>query len=77
MANLFRELRDPETGRWLPKEVWYRVRGAIAVTLSLGVLLGGGWFVYGKVHDAWMAYRTVEDYVDPEGTADVVIEIPQ
>ena len=77
MANLFRELRDPDTGRWLPKEVWYRVRGAIAVVLSLGVLIGGGWFVYGKVHDAWMAYRTVEDYVDPEGTADVVIEIPQ
>jgi peptidoglycan lytic transglycosylase G len=77
MANLFRELRDPETGRWLPKEVWYRVRGAIAVVLSLGVLIGGGWFVYDKVHDAWIAYRTVEDYIDPEGAADVVVEIPQ
>lgn len=77
MANLFRELRDPETGRWLPKEVWYRVRGAIAVFLSLGVLLGGGWFVYGKVHDAWLSYRTAEDYIDPEGVADVVVEIPQ
>ena len=46
MAKLFRELRDPETGRWLPKEVWYRVRGAIAVVLSLTVLIGGGWFGY-------------------------------
>ena len=24
MARMFRELRDPETGRWLPKEVWYQ-----------------------------------------------------
>ncbi len=77
MANLFRELRDPETGRWIPKEVWYRVRGAIAVVLSLGVLIGGGWFVYAKVHDAWIGYRTVEDYLDPAGTADVVVEIPR
>ncbi|MFT4296899.1 MAG: endolytic transglycosylase MltG [Micropruina sp.] len=77
MANLFRELRDPETGRWVPKEVWYRVRGAIAVLLSLGVLLGGGWFVYGKVRDAWIDYRTAEDYIDPAGVADVVVEIPQ
>lgn len=77
MAKLFRELRDPETGRLLPKEVWYRVRGAVAVVLSLAVLLGGGWFVYGKVNDAWIAFRTVEDYIDPEGAADVVVEVPQ
>ncbi|MBK8446241.1 MAG: endolytic transglycosylase MltG [Micropruina sp.] len=77
MAKLFRELRDPETGRWLPKEVWYRVRGSVAVLLSMAVLLGGGWFVYGKVHDAYIAFRTVEDYIDPEGAADVVVEIPQ
>ena len=77
MAKLFRELRDPETGRLLPKEAWYRVRGAVAVLLSLAVLLGGGWFVYSKVNDAWIAYRTVEDYIDPEGAADVVVEIPQ
>lgn len=77
MPKLFRELRDPETGRWLPKEVWYRVRGAGAVLLSLAVLVGGGWFVYGKVHDAWIAYRTTDDYIDPEGAADVVVEIPQ
>lgn len=77
MAKLFRELRDPETGRWLPKEVWYRVRGAVAVLLSLAVLLGGGWFVYGKVHDAYIAFRTVDDYIDSEGLADVVVEIPQ
>lgn len=77
MAKLFRELRDPETGRWVPKEVWYRVRGSVAVVLSLAVLLGGGWFVYGKVHDAYIAFRTVDDYIDPEGLADVVVEIPQ
>ena len=72
MAKLFRELRDPETGRWLPKEVWYRVRGAVAVLLSLAVLLGGGWFVYGKVHDAYIAFRTVDDYIDPEGLARIM-----
>ncbi|MBP8919590.1 MAG: endolytic transglycosylase MltG [Micropruina sp.] len=77
MANLFRELRDPETGRWVPKEVWYRVRGAVAVLISLGVLAAGGWLIYGRVHDAWMAFRTVEDFADPEGVADVVVEIPQ
>lgn len=77
MAKLFRELRDPETGRWVPKEVWYRARGAVAVLLSLAVLVGGGWFVYGKVHEAYIAFRTVDDYIDPEGLADVVVEIPQ
>lgn len=77
MAKLFRELRDPETGRWLPKEVWYRVRGGIAVLLSLAVLVAGGWFVYGKAYDAWLAIRTVDDYIDAEGAADVVVEIPQ
>jgi UPF0755 protein len=78
MNNPFtRELKDPETGKWLPKEVWYRVRGAVAVLLSLAVLVGGGWFVWTKGYDAWLSYRTVEDYIDPAGEADVLVEVPE
>ena len=51
------EITDPETGKLDPKEIWYKVRSAFAVALSLAVLLGGGWFVYDKAQSAWMEYR--------------------
>ena len=70
------EIRDPETGKLDPKEIWYKVRAAFAVLLSLGILLGAGWFVYGKAQDVWMGYRTAEDYVG-EGVDPVEIEIPK
>jgi UPF0755 protein len=57
------EIRDPETGKLDPREIWYKLRAAFAVVLSLAVLGGGGWFVYSKAHDVWMDYRTAEDYI--------------
>jgi len=69
------EIRDPETGKLDLKEVWYKVRSAFAVLLSLAVFVGGGWFVYNKAHDSWMDYRTAEDYIG-EGVAPVEVTIP-
>lgn len=77
MENPFtRGLKDPETGKWDPKEIGSRVRGAFAVLLSLAVLIGGGWFVAGKIKDVYNNFRTVEDYNNEAGTADVVVVIP-
>ena len=70
------EITDPETGKLDPKEIWYKVRSAFAVALSLAVLLGGGWFVYDKAQSAWMEYRTAEDYIG-EGVDPVVVTIPK
>ncbi len=77
MTNRFtRDLKDPATGRWDGHEIWYRVRGAFAVLLSLGVLIGGGMFVYTNARDAWVQFRTAEDYVG-EGVADIEVTIPK
>ena len=78
MSNRFtRELKDPETGRWSGREIWIRIRSGLAVMLSLGVLLGGGWFVYDKASDFWAGIHTADDYegegVDPL----VIVDIPK
>ena len=39
------EIRDPDTGKIDYKEIWYKLRSAFAVLLSLAVLAGAGWFV--------------------------------
>lgn len=70
------QIKDPETGRIDYKEVWYKVRSAFAVVLSLAVLLGGGWFVYDKAQSAWLEYRTAEDYIGT-GVDPVVVTIPK
>lgn len=70
------EIRDPETGKLDPKEIWYKFRSAFAVLLSLGILLGAGWFVYDKAQSVWMSYRTAEDYVGA-GVAPVEVDIPK
>lgn len=57
------ELRDPDTGKLDYKELWYKLRAAFAVVLSLAVLGGGGWFVYAKAQSVWLDYRTAEDYI--------------
>lgn len=69
------EWRDPETGKVNLKEVWYRMRSAFAVILSLAVLGGGGWFVFTKAQAAWMEFRTTDDYVG-NGVNPVVVTIP-
>ncbi len=70
------EIRDPETGKFDYKEIWYKVRAAFAVVLSLVILGGGGWFVYSKGHDAWMEFRTAEDYIG-NGVDPVQVTVPK
>ena len=70
-------LRDPETGKWDAAEIRHRLKGATAVLVSIAVLATGGWFVAGKVKDAWIAYRTTEDYLGAEGVEDIAIVVPQ
>lgn len=70
------EIKDPETGKLDYRELWYKVRSVFAVVLSLAVFVGGGWFIYSKAHDAWMNYRTAEDYIG-QGVAPVVVTIPK
>lgn len=70
------EIRDPETGKLDLKEIWYKVRSALAVLLSVAVLGGGGWYVYDKAQSAWLEYRTAEDYIG-NGVAPVEVTIPK
>jgi len=77
MTNRFtRNLKDPDTGQWSGREIWYRVRGAIAVLLSVGVLGGGGYYVYAQAKDMWAAHQTVDDYDGTTIGPDVEVEIP-
>ncbi len=69
------EIRDPETGKLDYRELWYKVRSAFAVLLALSVFIAGGWFVYTRAQDAWLEFRTAEDYLG-EGVAPVEVSIP-
>lgn len=53
----------------------YHARSAFAVLLSLTVLIGGGWFVYSKAQEAWVALRAEEDFIG-EGREEIVVVIP-
>ena len=57
------------------RKVGYYGRSAFAVLLSLAVLVGGGWFVYSEVKEAYVAWRTEDDYLG-EGTDPVQVVIP-
>lgn len=70
------EIRDPETGKIIYKEIWYKVRSAFAVLLSLAVLAGGGWYVFDRAQGAWMEFRTAEDYIG-EGVTAIEVNIPE
>ena len=69
------EIKDPETGRLDYREIWYKVRAAFAVLLSLSVFVAAGWFIYTKAQDAWLDFRTAEDYIG-EGVEPVEVTIP-
>ena len=47
-------------GRLDWRKIGYHARSAFAVLLSLAVLVGGGWFIYGKANDAYIAWRTTD-----------------
>lgn len=69
-------LRDPETGQWDMAEVRHRIKGWLAVIVALAVIIGGGWFVGTRAWDAFMDFRTQEDYIGALGQDDVEITIP-
>lgn len=69
-------LRDPETGEWDVDEVKHRSKGWIAVALALAVIFGGLVFVGTKAWDAWMGFRTSDDYIGA-GVDDVDVDVPK
>lgn len=69
-------IRNPETGKIDFLEVWYKVRAALAVLLSLAILGGGGWFVYNQASKIWSSMQVVEDYTG-EGGDPVEVIIPK
>lgn len=74
MGWLTRNLRDQETGKLSGREMWLRVRSAFAVLLSVGVLVTGVVLVSNRVQDAWLQFRTADDYIG-EGVAPVEVTI--
>ena len=57
------------------RTIGYHARSAFAVVLSVAVLMAGGWFVYSKVNEAWVSWRTADDYIG-EGVDDVSVVVP-
>lgn len=57
------------------KEFWYKVRSAVAVILSLAVLVGGAVFVGVKINDAYVAYKSADDYLG-DGEKDILVRVP-
>lgn len=70
-------MRDPETGEWNHREIWHHTKGWAAVVVALVVVVGGLWFGGAKLWNAWIDYRTQEDYIGAEGVADVEVMIPR
>ncbi|MEA5117867.1 MAG: endolytic transglycosylase MltG [Propionicimonas sp.] len=77
MRRLTDGLRDSRTGRISSGEIWSRVRSAFAVLLSVGVLAGGGIFVYQQGHAAWEQYQdSQQDDYEGAGEQPIEVEIP-
>ena len=64
-------------GRLDWRKVGYYARSAFAVLLSLSVLVGGGWFVYSKANEAYVSWRTADDYPDNPEKVEVEVTIPR
>lgn len=69
MSGPFNEDEDPKA------EFWYKFRSAVAVILSLAVLVGGVVFVGDKINDAYISYKSADDYLG-DGDKDVLIRVP-
>lgn len=70
-------IRDPETGKVDGKELRHRLKGWLAVLVSVAVLAGGLWFVGSKGWSAWNDFRERDDYASAAGLADVEVTIPK
>lgn len=69
MSGPFNEHDDPKA------EFWYKFRSAVAVILSLAVLVGGCVFVGVKVYDGYISYKSADDYLG-DGEKDVLVRVP-
>ena len=69
VSGPFNEHDDPKA------EFWYKLRSAVAVILSLTVLVGGCVFVGVKVYDGYISYKSADDYLG-DGEKDVLVRVP-
>ena len=69
MSGPFDEQDDPKA------EFWYKFRSAVAVILSLAVIVGGCVFVGVKTYDAYISYKSADDYLG-DGEKDVLVRVP-
>ncbi len=74
MSGLF---VDNEGKKFNWKKVGYHARSAFAVLLAISVLVGMGWGGYKLVNNAYIAYKTTDDWLGDEGKADIVVEVPK
>lgn len=74
MSGLF---VDNEGKKFDWKKVGYHGRSAFAVVLAVVVLVGMGWGGYKVAHNAYISYKTTDDYLGAEGKADIVVDIPK
>lgn len=68
-----------DTNRTRRREIWHRVKGYLAVAVSLAVLVGGGVFVFNQVERRVTGIFTAaiaEDF-EGQGVEDVEVEIPE
>lgn len=68
-------LLDPEHKHRDWSEISHKAKNIFAVTLSLVILIGAGWFVFDKTSSAVAGIFSAEDYPGP-GDEDVTVEIP-
>ncbi len=62
-------------GRFNWRKIGYHARSTFAVLLSVAILVGGGLFVYNKAEDAWVSWRTEDDFIG-DGVKDVTVTVP-
>ncbi len=57
-------------------KIGYHARSIFAVLLSLGILVGGGWWIYDQAYGIYIDWRTEDDYIG-EGKDPVQVVIPR
>ncbi len=68
-----------DTDRTRRREIWHRVKGYLAVVVSLALLVGGGLFAFNFVEErvtGFFVEVAAEDY-EGEGAEDIQVEVPE